>query len=45
MCDIDKFRSLEVYKTMCDDDKVGSLEVYILRVILISLEVWRFAKL
>ena len=50
MCDVDRFRSLEVYTfislhVVCDDDKFGSfgsIELYALCAMMISLEFWRF---
>ena len=47
MCDVDNSGSLEMYKTLpiCDDDKFGSLEAYALRLMMISLEVWKFRVL
>ena len=47
MCDVDKIGSLEMYETLpiCDDDKFGSLEAYALRLMMISLEVWKFGGL
>ena len=45
MCDVDKFGSLEVYRTICDNDRFGSLEVCNIVNGLISLQVWNLTKL